>query len=260
MAFGTMYLTSAGASLAAKTLESKNIEITKFSVGSGTLSDSSVETIKDLTNLINFIQSFEITKIEKSTDTQVTVKGLFQNSEIVTDFYLKELGLYAKDTETEEEILFAYMNYGDEAEHINTPDTLKQEIYFETLISIGNADNVIITTEKTSIYVTEKDLEERTTIQQATITLNSTVNANEDYTLPSEMYYQVGNDSLEVNYCSSKLIKGQDYIEVGNDGEVSNTIQFLDSIGDLDMSDVEGFEDFEETLEFIVRGEYDSDN
>ena len=49
---------------------------------------------------------------------------------------------------------------------------------------------------------------------------------------------------------------GQDYNEVGTVGDISNTIQFLDSVGDLDMSGVEGFENFEETLEFIVRGEY----
>lgn len=67
-----------------------------------------------------------------------------------------------------------------------------------------------------------------------------------------------GNNSLEVIYCSTKLQKGVDYNEIGNAGDVSNTIQFLDSIGDLDMSDVEGFEDFTETLEFIVRGEYDA--
>lgn len=46
---------------------------------------------------------------------------------------------------------------------------------------------------------------------------------------------------------------GQDYNEIGNAGEVSNTIQFTEAIGDLDMSDVEGFENFTETLEFIVR-------
>lgn len=67
-----------------------------------------------------------------------------------------------------------------------------------------------------------------------------------------------GNNSLEVFYCGSKLEKGTDYNEVGTTGEVSNTIQFLDSVGDLDMSGVEGFEDFEETLEFIVRGEYNA--
>lgn len=93
-------------------------------------------------------------------------------------------------------------------------------------------------------------------LKQATVTLESTVNANTDYTLPSGMYYKVGNNSLEVIYCSTKLVKGQDYNEIGNTGEVSNVIQFTDSIGDLNMSGVEGFEDFEETLEFIVRGEY----
>lgn len=90
--------------------------------------------------------------------------------------------------------------------------------------------------------------------KQASVTLSSTVNANTNYTIP--LYYQVGNNSLEVYYLGSKLEKGTDYNEVGTTGEVSNIIQFLDSVGDLDMSDVEGFEDFTETLEFIVRGEY----
>ena len=91
-------------------------------------------------------------------------------------------------------------------------------------------------------------------LQRSTVTLESTVNANTNYTIP--IYYQVGNNSLEINYCGSKLIKGVDYNEIGNVGDVSNIIQFTDSIGDLDMSSVEGFEDFEETLEFMVRGEY----
>ncbi len=74
-----------------------------------------------------------------------------------------------------------------------------------------------------------------------------------------ECITRYGNNSLEVIYCGSKLVKGVDYNEIGNTGEVSNIIQFLDSVGDLDMSDVEGFEDFEETLEFVVRGEYSND-
>lgn len=102
----------------------------------------------------------------------------------------------------------------------------------------------------------QDNIEEAINIQQANVTLNSTVNANTNYTLPTNMYYEVGNDSLEVYYCSTKLQRGVDYNEIGNTGEVSNVIQFLDSIGDLDMSDVEGFENFSETLEFVVRGEY----
>ena len=102
----------------------------------------------------------------------------------------------------------------------------------------------------------QDNIEEAINIQRASVTLESTVNANTNYTLPTNMYYEVGNNSLEVYYCDTKLKKGVDYNEIGNAGEVSNIIQFLDSVGDLDMSDVEGFEDFEETLEFVVRGEY----
>lgn len=100
----------------------------------------------------------------------------------------------------------------------------------------------------------QDNIEEAINVQRATVILESTVNANTNYTLP--VYYEVGNNSLEVYYLGSKLEKGTDYNEIGNTGEVSNTIQFLDSVGDLDMSGVEGFEDFEEILEFVVRGEY----
>lgn len=100
----------------------------------------------------------------------------------------------------------------------------------------------------------QDNIEEAINIQRSTVTLSSTVNANTNYTIP--LNYQVGNNSLEVFYCGSKLEKGTDYNEIGTTGEVSNIIQFLDSIGDLDMSDVEGFENFTETLEFVVRGEY----
>ena len=44
-------------------------------------------------------------------------------------------------------------------------------------------------------------------LKQASVTLDSTVNANTNYTLPTNMYYKVGNNSLEVIYCSSKLQK-----------------------------------------------------
>ena len=65
--------------------------------------------------------------------------------------------------------------------------------------------------------------------------------------------YEVGNDSLEVYYCGTKLIKDVDYEEDGTAGQTTTWIKMLDTIGNLDMSDVEGFEDFEETLEFVVR-------
>lgn len=52
----------------------------------------------------------------------------------------------------------------------------------------------------------QDNIEEAINIQRATVILENTVNANTNYTLPTGIYYEVGNDSLEINYCGSKLI------------------------------------------------------
>ena len=113
-----------------------------------------------MTDLSNFVLNFDITKISRDTDTQVTVRGLFQNTDAESSFYLRELGLYAIDPDTNEEILFAYINYGDKAEYINNSISAKKEHYFDMVITVDNADNVSITTDPTTVYITEKDLSE----------------------------------------------------------------------------------------------------
>ena len=160
MATGITYITTQGAILAAKTLESKTLEFSKFAIGDGELVDTSATAIKSLTSLANLVLNFDITKISRDTDTQVTVRGLFQNTDAESSFYLRELGLYAIDPDTEQEILFAYINYGDEAEYINNSIAAKKEHYFDMVITVDNADNVTITTDPTTVYVTEKDLNE----------------------------------------------------------------------------------------------------
>ena len=160
MATGITYITTEGAILAAKTLEAKTLKFSKFTIGDGTLMDTSASAIKALTNLANSVLNFDITKISRDTDTQVTVRGLFQNTDAEHSFYLRELGLYAIDPDTNQEILFAYINYGDEAEYINNSIAAKKEHYFDMVITVDNADNVTITTDPTTVYITEKDLSE----------------------------------------------------------------------------------------------------
>ncbi len=58
------------------------------------------------------------------------------------------------------------------------------------------------------------------------VTLTEKVPKNTDYTLPCN--YIVGNDSLEIYVLGILFIKDEHYKEVGNPGEISNKIQFLD--------------------------------
>lgn len=88
------------------------------------------------------------------------------------------------------------------------------------------------------------------------VNLSNIIIANTNYTLPNNLKYKVGNNSLEVYYCGTKLIKSVDYNEVGTKNSISNKIQFLSQIGDPNMNNIPGFENFTKTLEFKVRGEY----
>ena len=82
-------------------------------------------------------------------------------------------------------------------------------------------------------------------VQDTTITTQETIAENTDYTIP--LNYKVGADVLEVYYMGEKLIKGTHYIEVGNTGAISNTIQFYNWGQDVPAN---------RTIEFVVRGVY----
>lgn len=161
MAYSTTYITTQGAILAAKTLQSKTISFSKFAIGSGEIADPSVENIKALTGLVSSKLNFNITKIKRETDTQVTVRGLFKNTDAEESFYLRELGLFAIDPDTQQEILFAYINFGTEAEYINNSITEKKEHYYDMIITIDNANNVTITVDPSTVYVNEQELNEK---------------------------------------------------------------------------------------------------
>ena len=161
MAYGTTYITTQGAILAAKTLQSKTLSFSHFSIGSGSIADPSVATIKALTGLVNPELNFDITKVNRKTDTQVTVRGLFKNTDAEEGFWLKELGLYAIDPDTNQQVLFAYINYGEEAEYINNSITEKKEHYYDMIITVDNANNVTITVDPSTVYVNEQELNEK---------------------------------------------------------------------------------------------------
>lgn len=64
------------------------------------------------------------------------------------------------------------------------------------------------------------------TVQIAKVITTQPIEENTNYTIP--LNYRIGDNSLEVYYQGTKLIKDEHYIEVGTEGETSNIIQFYD--------------------------------
>lgn len=68
--------------------------------------DYSGETLENLTSLVDVEQSSLVSKTTRTDTTLVEVLAAFDNKEVSTGYYVKAIGLYAKDSD-ENEILYA---------------------------------------------------------------------------------------------------------------------------------------------------------
>lgn len=160
MAFVNYIVTTKGQELFAKTLNSKTFAFTKFKVGSGT-APTTEEAIKALEDLVNPIMPVAITSEQIITNIQFVVKGLFKNTQAPSNFYFKEIGLYATDPDTQAEVLCLY-TYWDDDNPRYIVNTISQiyNIGLEIPIKIDNANNVTIQIDSTTVYVTQVELEQ----------------------------------------------------------------------------------------------------
>lgn len=101
----------------------------------------------------------------------------------------------------------------------------------------------------TNTPLSAENLNNMQTVQAATVITSSSILQNTNYTIP--LFYRVGDNSLEVYYMGEKLINGTHYIEVGNTGAISNTIQFYNWGQSVPTG---------RTIEFVVRGVYASES
>lgn len=157
--FNNIYITTAGAQLAAKTIVGKKLEFTVAKIGSGTLSDSSMSAIKARTSLVNAVMSIDITRVERTSQTQATIGFVLKNTDAPSAFYFRELGIFALDPDTKQEILFAYSYAGNNAEYVNNSISEIVQKKINVVVTVDNASNVQIILDSSQIYVTEDELE-----------------------------------------------------------------------------------------------------
>lgn len=156
MGFEKVYITKAGALLAAKTLQGKKIEFDHAEVGSGTLSGDA----KEKTALTKKVLECPISNIKITGDTQAQISFAFKNTDANVAFYFREIGLFAIDPDTKAKVLYAYSNAGTTAEYINNSITELIEKHIDITVLVDNSSNVTITLDENQIYVTQKELRE----------------------------------------------------------------------------------------------------
>lgn len=116
--FSNNAITDSGRALLAHVQMGAVFTPTKITLGSGSLPAG--KTARTMTAVVNSIIDLEINKKERSNDGRVVFGGVYNNQEIIADWYFRELALFAKavyeDGTVIPEVLYSYGNAGSTAD------------------------------------------------------------------------------------------------------------------------------------------------
>lgn len=156
-----MILTSQGRNLIAKALTGKELLFTRAYVGDGTL--RSGQEPAALTALISPkkelpIQSMNLTGAIGTAEVVLEMS----NKNLAVGFFVREYGLFARDPDTQSEVLYSYCNKGDEAGYLEGDNGTDQIAYSLSLVTVvDQAPNVTAYITNTNQYVTVSRMEQR---------------------------------------------------------------------------------------------------
>ena len=172
--FSTFKLTDKGLDLEYKAQAGKTLKFTRFGLGDG---DLGTTPIKELTALKNEILSRNITKSEKN-NSKVTLGFVLDNKDITEGFYWREIGIFAEEPDTKEEILFMYANAGETADYIPAFSSNNMlEKYIDVDIYISDVENITATIDSSLTFASYKDLEKlNTTLNEALTEVSTKLN------------------------------------------------------------------------------------
>lgn len=150
-------ITVKGLNVIAKLVAGSTLEFTRIAIGDGAMpSDKTPLTVTDLAHRL-----FDVTinSVESDGTGSATVTGVFSNKDKETGFFYRELGLYAKDPDTQAEFLYCYGNAAADAEWISpsgASSVIEKEVKIVTLV--GNAENVTANIPS-GIYPTKEEMQ-----------------------------------------------------------------------------------------------------
>jgi hypothetical protein len=145
--FPGLVLTVEGRSLQSKAQIGTSLTFTRVAIGDG---ESNFPD--QMTQLSNEILSLSIQELEVIGDGTSKLRVIMTNESLGSGFFVRELGLYAEDPDTKEEVLYSYTNSGDQPDYLPAGggSTIVENV-FDLYTVVGNAQNV---TARISDYIT----------------------------------------------------------------------------------------------------------
>lgn len=153
--FNGIVITEGGQALLAKAQIGKKLNFTKMQLGSN--NDTSSPTTK--TAVIAPFLTTAITEIKITGDGKARISTYISNQTLKQSYVWREIGLFARDPDTNEEILYAYKCAGENGETLpagGEADIIEK--IFDIIINISNATNVTATIDASTVYIKTRDI------------------------------------------------------------------------------------------------------
>jgi len=148
--FTNLRLTDAGLNLLTNVQAgADNLTFTKMVLGDGELSTP----ISKLTALVNPKIECVVTSGKQVGTSTYQIGAVFSNLDILTGFWWRELGVYAKGNDNTE-ILYCYSNAGDAGDYIPVGSDERIEKNVFVSLAVGNAENVTVEISGSDTFIT----------------------------------------------------------------------------------------------------------
>lgn len=159
----TTHLTRAGFLLLAKALAGKQLQYTKAVIGDSERSNGNVvyptrAQQYEYTALLNPKMVLPLIDIAFTGGGTATIKARLSNASLATGFFCRELGLYAKDPDTNAEVLYCYQNVGDLCDFVPPSDSPRvYDVVLAVVTVVQEATNVTAIIDASLAYVTQPE-------------------------------------------------------------------------------------------------------
>ena len=169
MADFKLNLTAAGVKLLTGALSGQRLEFTAIAMGSGDYSGSAM----NITELVEERTRLPLSKIVLKQG-QATLKAILCYADLSEGYRWKELGVYATDLDTEQSVLYAYANAGENYDTIpSAGETTLKEMVVNATIAVSDAATVTAVIDNTRLWVSEDEFSKVNDVIPLTHTVDS---------------------------------------------------------------------------------------
>ncbi|WP_170968136.1 phage tail protein [Halomonas sp. 15WGF] len=155
--FPGLILTADGRNLQAKAQIGQPLQFLRVALGDGNAPDNP----ESLSALVNERQSLSIHSFELLGDGTSKLRAIMTNQGLEVGFFVREIGVYARDPDTQQERLYSYSNSAEQSDFLPAEGgaTLVEQI-FDLVTVIGSAQNVTAVIDDYITIATKADIEE----------------------------------------------------------------------------------------------------